>query len=77
MVEWSEDHVATIGFSNLTLAYLVEYVLTGDRVGPLGEKWRSSVGKVREWYVESWHLQGCSIHLCRLRTDGFAPPSKY
>jgi hypothetical protein len=46
-------------------------------MGPLGGKWRPLVGKVGEWYVENWHLQGCSLHLCRLRTDGLAPASKY
>jgi hypothetical protein len=46
-------------------------------VGPLGEEWRPSVGKVVEWYVESWHLQGCSPRQCRLRTDGLATASKY
>jgi hypothetical protein len=35
------------------------------------------VGMVREWYVESQHLQGCSSRLCRLRTDGLPPTSKY
>jgi hypothetical protein len=40
---------------------------------PLGGKWRPLVGKVREWYVESWHLQGRSPRLCRLRTDGLDP----
>jgi hypothetical protein len=24
-------------------------------------------------YVESQHLQGCSLHICRLRTDGLGP----
>jgi hypothetical protein len=27
--------------------------------------------------VTSWHLQGCTPHLCQLRTDGLAPASKY
>jgi hypothetical protein len=36
-----------------------------------------SVGKVRDWCVESQHLQGGSPHLCRLRTDGLASASKY
>jgi hypothetical protein len=36
-----------------------------------------SVGKVSEWCVGSWHLQGCSSGLCRLRTDGLTPVSKY
>jgi hypothetical protein len=46
-------------------------------VRPLGGKWRPSVGKVREWHVKRWHLQGYSPCLCRLRTDGLAPVSKY
>jgi hypothetical protein len=36
-----------------------------------------SVGKVRECDVASRHLQGCSPHLCPLRTDGLAPVSEY
>jgi hypothetical protein len=44
---------------------------------PLVGKWRPSVGKVREWYVASRHLQGCSPRLCHLRTDGLTPVSKY
>jgi hypothetical protein len=46
-------------------------------VGSLGGKWRPSVGKVGEWYVDSRHLQDCSPCLSRLRTDGLAPASKY
>jgi hypothetical protein len=42
-------------------------------VGPLGGKWRPSVGKVRKWYVESRHLHGCSPRLSWLRTDGLSP----
>jgi hypothetical protein len=42
-------------------------------VRPLGGKWRQLVGKVREWYVASRHLQGCIPRLRRLRTDGLAP----
>jgi hypothetical protein len=38
--------------------------------GPLG-------GKVGESDVEIWHLQGCSPRMCRLRTNGLAPVSKY
>jgi hypothetical protein len=38
---------------------------------------RQLVGKVGEWYVKSCHLQDCSPCLCRLRTDGLAPVSKY
>jgi hypothetical protein len=35
------------------------------------------VGKVRDWYVVSRYIQGCSPCLCWLRTDGLAPVSKY
>jgi hypothetical protein len=51
----------------------VEYDLTGDWAGSLGGKWRSSDGKVGEWYVISRHLQGCSPRLCLLSTNGLAP----
>jgi hypothetical protein len=37
----------------------------------------SSVEKVGEWCVESQHLQDYSPRLCRLKTDGLAPASKY
>jgi hypothetical protein len=43
----------------------------------LGGKWRPSVGNVREWHVESQHLQSYSLRLCRLRTDVLVPASKY
>jgi hypothetical protein len=46
-------------------------------VRPLGGKGRQPVGNVGEWCVESRHLQGCSPHLCRLRTDGLSPTSKH
>jgi hypothetical protein len=46
-------------------------------MGPVGGKGRPSVGKVGEWYVESWRLQVYSLRLCQLRTDGLAPVSKY
>jgi hypothetical protein len=41
-----------------------------ESVGP-------SVEKVGESDVESRHLQDCSPRLCRLRTDGLTPMSKY
>jgi hypothetical protein len=44
---------------------------------PLGESRGSSVGKDGESDVESWHLQGGSLHLCRLRTKRLIPASKY
>jgi hypothetical protein len=37
----------------------------------------ASVGKVGKCDMESWYLQGCNPRLCRLRTDGLAPISKY
>jgi hypothetical protein len=36
-----------------------------------------SVGMVGKCDVASQHFQGCSPYLCRLRTDGLAPVSKY
>jgi hypothetical protein len=36
-----------------------------------------SVEKVKECDVASWHLNGCSLCLCRLRTDELAPTSNY
>jgi hypothetical protein len=41
------------------------------------ERGGPSVGKVGEWYIESRHLRGCSIRLCRLSTNGLGPVSKY
>jgi hypothetical protein len=73
MVEWSEDHVAAIGSLNLNLGLINGLWLAR----PLGGKWRPLVGKVGEWCVKSWHLQGCSPRLHLLRTDGLAPMSKY
>jgi hypothetical protein len=54
--EWSKDHVSTIGPYTLFYWKLMLPWLIGDRAGPLGGKWRSSVGKVGEWYVESRYL---------------------
>jgi hypothetical protein len=48
-----------------------------DRAGPLGGKWRPLVEKVGQWCVASRHLQVCIPRMCRLRTDGLAPVSKY
>jgi hypothetical protein len=46
-------------------------------VGPLGESGDSWLGRSGSGYMASQHLQACSPHLCRLRTDGLAPVSKY
>jgi hypothetical protein len=45
-------------------------------VGQFGGKWRPSVGKVGEWYMERRHLKRCSPAVS-LKTGELAPPSKY
>jgi hypothetical protein len=78
MAEWSEDHVAAVGYFNTEHFGLVDKTWLNWRLGrALRGKWRQLVGKVEEWYAVSQHLQGCSPRLCRLRTDGLAPVSKY
>jgi hypothetical protein len=77
MTEWSKDHVAAISSLNSKPWFSIGLWITWDRAGPLGGKWRPYVGKIGEWYVESRHLQGYRPRLCRLRTDGLAPASKY
>jgi hypothetical protein len=41
------------------------------------ERGWSSIGKVGEWCVGNWHLQGYSLRLCQLRTDELGLVSKY
>jgi hypothetical protein len=72
MAEWSKDHMAAIGYLNLTLVSWIIVKLETER-GPYVE----SADRRMEWFVESRHLQGSGPHLCRLRTDGLAPVSKY
>jgi hypothetical protein len=48
-------------------------MLTWDWTGPVGKNGGSLVGKSD---VEGRQLQGCSPHLCWLRTDGMTPASK-
>jgi hypothetical protein len=50
----------------------MNWLITWDRTGPLGEKGRQLVEKVGEWYVEIQHLQDYSTRLCRLRINGLA-----
>jgi hypothetical protein len=54
----------------------MSYLIIWDRVGSLGGKGRQLIRKVGEWYVERRHLQGCSLRLCRLRTDGVGTREK-
>jgi hypothetical protein len=51
--------------------------ITWDRTGPLGGKCRTVGWEGRGVVLVSQHLQGCSPHLCRLRTDVLVPVSKY
>jgi hypothetical protein len=77
MVEWSKDHVAAIGPLNLKLWLIAGTWLIWRPGGVIRRKGRQLVGKVGEWVVASQHLQGCSPHLCQLRTVRLAPASKY
>jgi hypothetical protein len=77
MVEWLKGHVAFIGSQTQHFGLVDGSWLNWRPGGGLWGKWRQLVGKVGEWYVTSQHLQGCSPHLCRLRTDRLAPVSKY
>jgi hypothetical protein len=78
MVEWSEDHMAAIGFLNSTLWFSSQnFVKLETGRGPLVKSEDRRLGKVGEWYVESRHLQACSPSRRRLRTDGLTPASKY
>jgi hypothetical protein len=78
MAEWSEDHVAAIGYFTTQQFGLVDKAWLNWRPGgALREKRRQLVGKVGEWYAASRHLQDCSPRLCWLRTDGLAPVRKY
>jgi hypothetical protein len=77
MAEWSKDHMVDIGSIAQHFGLVDGTWLNWRLGGALRGKWRQLVGKVREWYVASRHLQGCSPRLCRLRTDGLAPVRKY
>jgi hypothetical protein len=57
MDEWSKDHVVAIGSLNSSIDGTW---LTWRPGGAIRGKGRQLVGKDGEWYVASWHLQGCS-----------------
>jgi hypothetical protein len=40
-------------------------------------RWKAEDRLLGQCDVEGRHLQGCTPHLCQLRTDGLAPMSKY
>jgi hypothetical protein len=46
-------------------------------VGPLGESGDNWLERLGSGYMTSWHLQGCSPRLCRLRNVRLVPASKY
>jgi hypothetical protein len=73
MAKWSEDHMTAIGSLKKLKPIFDRFWITWDRAGSLDEKWRPSVEKNGEWYMESCHLQVYSPRLCRLRTDRLAP----
>jgi hypothetical protein len=75
--EWSKDHVLVIGLYTLLLLEAYVGMVNLRPGGSPGKSGGPSVGKGRKNDVESWHLQGCSPRLCRLRTDGLALMSKY
>jgi hypothetical protein len=81
VMRFGRDRVAwrSLGARCFTLRCLrfMMRLLTWDRAGSLGESGGPSIGKDGECDMESWHLQDCSPHLCRLRIDGLAPVSKY
>jgi hypothetical protein len=78
MAEWSKDHVVAIGSLKPQHFGLWQNCgQNGDRAEPLGESGDNWLGRSGSGYVASWHLQGCSPRLCRLRTVRLAPASKY
>jgi hypothetical protein len=82
MAEWSEDHVTVIGLYNSNSSLIGGILVKVEIRGPVGGKMRLSVGKVEKGFVETQHLQGGPLpppppRLCRLRTDGLAPTSRY
>jgi hypothetical protein len=76
MAECSKDHVAAIGPLNSKLWFSSSRLIWRPG-GALRWKVEQLVGKVGEWFVASWHLQGGSPLLCQLRIDELAPVSKY
>jgi hypothetical protein len=75
--EWSKDHISVIGPYTLILLEVYIGMVNFRPGGPVGESRGPSVGKDGKSDVESRHLQDCSPHLYRLRTDGLDPVSKY
>jgi hypothetical protein len=77
MVEWLKDHMVVICPSNSNFGLIAGTWLKWRPGGPLGESGDNWLRRSGSGYVVSQHLQGCSPHLCRLRTAQLAPASKY
>jgi hypothetical protein len=78
MAEWSEDHVATIGPFKLepwNMCLMSEKMETGRF--RLGGPVEHSEGKGGESDVMILRFLCGSTRLCRLRTEGLVPVSKY
>jgi hypothetical protein len=78
MVEWSEDHVVAIGPFKLepwNLCFISDKMETGR--AQLGGPVEHSEGKGGESAVAILRFLCDSPHLCRLRTEGLVPVSKY
>jgi hypothetical protein len=75
MAEWSEDHVAAIVPFNLNLCLISDKMKIGR--GQLGAPVEHSEGKGGEGVVSILRFLCGSPRLCRLRTEGLVPVSKY
>jgi hypothetical protein len=64
-------------YFNHCLQLLIALIHDANLKPSLGESRGPSVERGRENNVESQNRQGCSLHLCRLRTDRLVPASNY
>jgi hypothetical protein len=75
---WVEkSHTWDLGFVPSLFPLEMFGWITRDRAGPLGGKCRTIGWEGQGVVLADRHLQGCIPRLCRLRTDGLAPASKY
>jgi hypothetical protein len=72
-----KSHSRDLGFVPSLFQLVMFGWITWDRAGPLGGKCTTVDWESQGVVLASQHLQGCSPRLCRLRTDGLAPVSKY
>jgi hypothetical protein len=76
-VEWSKDHMSAIGAYTLLFISNIMVGKNGDWAGPLGRSVEHSNGKDGESAVAVLRFLCDSPRLCRLRTEGLVPMSKY